>query len=117
MGSSQSSKPLMLSPVEKLKNGNGRAMRNGNGTKGKAIPGNIVENVERGRKKVSSSNGDRDSNGGNVYKKNELKEDELVNGWPKWLVENVPTDVLKNIVPKSADSYSKIDKVDPLTLF
>ncbi|KAL8466867.1 hypothetical protein ACS0TY_035799 [Phlomoides rotata] len=131
MGSSQSSKSLMLSPrreLEKLKlesgrEGRGRVTRrqesrNGDGTKGKAInggewnveKGNVVD-VERGRKKaVSSGNGDGDNNT-NVYKKNELREEELVNGWPKWLVENVPTDVLKNIVPKSADSYSKIDKL------
>lgn len=34
-----------------------------------------------------------------------------VNGWPRWLVMNVPRHVLEGLVPKSADSYDKIDKV------
>ncbi|KAK7391226.1 hypothetical protein VNO78_19638 [Psophocarpus tetragonolobus] len=38
-------------------------------------------------------------------------EDEMVNGWPKWLVDNVPTQVLSGLVPKSAESYKMIDKV------
>ncbi|KAK8916549.1 putative serine/threonine-protein kinase [Platanthera zijinensis] len=38
-------------------------------------------------------------------------EDELVDGWPRWLVNNIPRDVLAGLVPKSADSYIKIDKV------
>ncbi|PKI72023.1 hypothetical protein CRG98_007569 [Punica granatum] len=38
-------------------------------------------------------------------------EEETVDGWPKWLVNNVPRHVLKGLVPKSADSYDKIDKV------
>ncbi|XP_028557210.1 probable serine/threonine-protein kinase At1g54610 isoform X2 [Dendrobium catenatum] len=37
--------------------------------------------------------------------------DELVDGWPRWLVNNIPKDVLAGLVPKSADSYVKIDKV------
>lgn len=38
-------------------------------------------------------------------------DDELVDGWPRWLVNNIPKDVLAGLVPKSADSYVKIDKV------
>lgn len=38
-------------------------------------------------------------------------DDELVDGWPRWLVNNIPKDVLACLVPKSADSYVKIDKV------
>lgn len=38
-------------------------------------------------------------------------EDELVDGWPRWLVANIPSHVLAGLVPKSADSYVKIDKV------
>ncbi|PKA63550.1 putative serine/threonine-protein kinase [Apostasia shenzhenica] len=38
-------------------------------------------------------------------------EDELINGWPRWLVNNIPRKVLAGLVPKSADSYVKIDKV------
>ncbi|KAM5577561.1 putative serine/threonine-protein kinase [Rosa sericea] len=38
-------------------------------------------------------------------------DDEIVDGWPKWLVDNVPQDVLDGLVPKSADSYDKLAKV------
>nr|GMD53565.1 probable serine/threonine-protein kinase At1g54610 [Ipomoea batatas] len=37
--------------------------------------------------------------------------DELVDGWPKWLVDNIPKDVLDGLQPKSADSYDKLSKV------
>lgn len=38
-------------------------------------------------------------------------EQELIDGWPKWLVDNIPREALAGLVPKSADSYDKIDKV------
>ncbi|XP_009627812.1 probable serine/threonine-protein kinase At1g54610 [Nicotiana tomentosiformis] len=38
-------------------------------------------------------------------------EEELIDGWPKWLVDNIPREALAGLVPKSADSYDKIDKV------
>ncbi|ONK70332.1 uncharacterized protein A4U43_C05F32640 [Asparagus officinalis] len=38
-------------------------------------------------------------------------EDDLVDGWPRWLVNNVPRGVLDGLVPKSADSYEMIGKV------
>ncbi|KAJ1260493.1 hypothetical protein BS78_10G236500 [Paspalum vaginatum] len=39
------------------------------------------------------------------------REDELVDGWPTWLLDNVPREALDGIVPKSADAYDKIEKV------
>ncbi|PAN22689.1 hypothetical protein PAHAL_4G037400 [Panicum hallii] len=39
------------------------------------------------------------------------REDELVDGWPTWLLENVPREALQGIVPRSADAYDKIEKV------
>nr|GME04763.1 probable serine/threonine-protein kinase At1g54610 [Ipomoea batatas]GME18339.1 probable serine/threonine-protein kinase At1g54610 [Ipomoea batatas] len=39
------------------------------------------------------------------------REEELVDGWPKWLVDNIPREVLAGLVPKSADSFDKIDKI------
>ncbi|XP_041005764.1 probable serine/threonine-protein kinase At1g54610 isoform X1 [Juglans microcarpa x Juglans regia] len=36
---------------------------------------------------------------------------ELVDGWPKWLVDNVAGDLLAGLASKSADSYDKIAKV------
>ncbi|KAL8524361.1 hypothetical protein ACS0TY_014084 [Phlomoides rotata] len=53
----------------------------------------------RERKSSISSNG------------SEKDKDEEIDGWPKWLIDNIPRDVLKDIVPKSADSYVKIDKI------
>jgi len=38
-------------------------------------------------------------------------EDEMVDGWPRWLVDNVPAQVLAGLVPRSAESYKMIDKV------
>lgn len=49
----------------------------------------------------------RDRNGG----RKEKEEDELLDGWPKWLTDNIPKEVLAGIDPKSADNYDKIEKV------
>uniref|UniRef100_A0A0D9VF71 [RNA-polymerase]-subunit kinase n=1 Tax=Leersia perrieri TaxID=77586 RepID=A0A0D9VF71_9ORYZ len=38
------------------------------------------------------------------------REEELVDGWPTWLLDNVPREALQGIVPKSADAYDKIAK-------
>ncbi|KAF7812531.1 putative serine/threonine-protein kinase [Senna tora] len=38
-------------------------------------------------------------------------DDEMVDGWPRWLVDNVPREVLAGLIPKSAESYKMIDKV------
>ncbi|KAI3669360.1 hypothetical protein L6452_40593 [Arctium lappa] len=40
-----------------------------------------------------------------------IGSDELIDGWPKWLVDNIPKDVLANLVSKTADSYDKLAKV------
>ncbi|EOY16810.1 Serine/threonine-protein kinase [Theobroma cacao] len=37
--------------------------------------------------------------------------DEIVDGWPKWLIDNIPKEVLAGLVPKSAESYVKLDKI------
>lgn len=37
--------------------------------------------------------------------------EELVDGWPKWLLENIPREALEGLVPKGADSYDKLAKV------
>ncbi|XWS23518.1 hypothetical protein CRYUN_Cryun28dG0021200 [Craigia yunnanensis] len=37
--------------------------------------------------------------------------DEMVDGWPKWLIDNIPKEVLDGLVPKSAESYDKLDKI------
>nr|QYW07103.1 cyclin-dependent kinase like 4 [Dimocarpus longan] len=38
-------------------------------------------------------------------------EVETVDGWPKWLTDNIPRHVLAGLVPKSAEAYDKLDKV------
>lgn len=38
-------------------------------------------------------------------------EDELVDGWPHWLTDVVPRELLVGLVKKSADSYHKLNKV------
>lgn len=51
---------------------------------------------------------------GNVSKRfveEKIVKDELVDGWPRWLVDNIPSKVLAGLVPKSADSYEKLAKV------
>ncbi|KAK4417348.1 putative serine/threonine-protein kinase [Sesamum alatum] len=50
--------------------------------------------------------------GGNVVaQRKKIATDELVGGWPRWLVDNVPVDDLAGLVPKTADSYDKLAKV------
>lgn len=52
--------------------------------------------------------------GGNVSKRisvNKIDADEMVDGLPKWLAENVPRNVLSGLVAKTADSYDKLAKV------
>lgn len=55
------------------------------------------------------------SGGGNISKRmaslNVVGKERLLDGWPKWLTDNIPRDVLAGIVPRSADSYDKLDKV------
>lgn len=52
---------------------------------------------------------------GNVSRRMNVPEivggEELVDGWPKWLVENISREALAGLVPKSADSYDKLAKV------
>lgn len=131
MGSSQSSKTYVKSPVmelEKLRLVNGSvkegpirpvrpagAPKPSSRGKGRVEEGNGVEAERQIRKKASNSSSSVDGKSDGLMNKG--GEDELVDGWPKWLVDNIPSDVLKNIVPKSADSYTKIDKVNILCTF
>ncbi|KAL3513946.1 hypothetical protein ACH5RR_026663 [Cinchona calisaya] len=36
--------------------------------------------------------------------------DQLVDGWPKWLTDNIPKDALAGLTPRSAETYDKIGK-------
>ncbi|XP_068656319.1 probable serine/threonine-protein kinase At1g54610 [Aristolochia californica] len=54
--------------------------------------------------------------GGNVSRRIQSKRpsggiDEMVDGWPRWLTDNVPREALVGLIPKSAEAYDKLDKV------
>ncbi|KAK3027637.1 hypothetical protein RJ639_040244 [Escallonia herrerae] len=74
---------------------------------------NVAAGAGGGGAKISK--GEEGVNGvGNVSQRISVKKigaDELVDGWPKWLVDNIHKDVLAGLVPKSADSYDKLSKV------
>ncbi|XP_071728714.1 probable serine/threonine-protein kinase At1g54610 [Rutidosis leptorrhynchoides] len=40
-----------------------------------------------------------------------IGSDDLIGGWPKWLIDNIPSHVLANLVSKTADSYDKLAKI------
>ncbi|KAL7596737.1 hypothetical protein Lser_V15G30913 [Lactuca serriola] len=85
-----------------------------NGKEGKEA-GSTVRSTGSGG--TSSSGGGRGgSDGGVVTRRSSVSpkldnSDELVDGWPKWLTDNVPKDALDGLIPKSADAYDKLDKV------
>lgn len=37
--------------------------------------------------------------------------EEMVGGWPRWLSDNIPGEVLAKFIPKSAENYVMIEKV------
>lgn len=47
----------------------------------------------------------------------EVGGEEVVDGWPKWLTDNVPREVLGGLIPKSAENYDKLAKVSALEFF
>lgn len=72
------------------------------GEKEKPVPKEEKNKVREDAAKESKSSKDLDSN---------ESKNEFVDGWPKWLLDNIPTNVLAKLVPKSADSYEKLAKV------
>lgn len=89
--------------IERLKQQNGYLVKTG----GKSAGNN-------GEEKKISREDEREGNGGKVSQRVVVKKigtEELINGWPKWLVGNIPRDILANLVRKSADSYDKLGKV------
>ncbi|THG03313.1 hypothetical protein TEA_011324 [Camellia sinensis var. sinensis] len=85
----------------------------GSGTGGREEPKLITREVI---KKDSGGRGGGSGGGGNIPKRmnrslNLGGEEEMVDGWPKWLIDNIPKEVLAGIVPRSAESYDMLDKV------
>ncbi|KAH9691856.1 protein kinase domain-containing protein [Citrus sinensis] len=76
------------------------------------LPVNYDDFENGGEEKVSGEQRVRDNGTGTGTGKSGGGVDgKLVNGWPKWLTDNIPREVLAGLVPKSAESYDKIDKV------
>ncbi|XP_047181733.1 uncharacterized protein LOC124848131 [Vigna umbellata] len=82
----------------------------------------LKEKIERDNsnseaKGVARNDNKSDEVGENVPQRSQEKKNigahsEFVEGWPKWLVDNIPPNVLDSLVPKSVDSYEKLGKVD-----
>ncbi|KAI3451055.1 hypothetical protein Pfo_007720 [Paulownia fortunei] len=90
-----------------------KSLRGGNGAKNVANTGGGGGGRGGGEGKISRESERGINGGGNVSKRISVKKiaaEELVDGWPKWLVENVSRDALAGLVPKSADSYDKLAK-------
>lgn len=104
-------------------NSGGRNFNNSGGSGGSvgggtAVSGGGKEGARRssGSGGGSSSGGGRGgSDGGGVMRRSGSGRsddlEELVDGWPKWLTDNVPKHALDGLVPKSAEAYDKLDKV------
>ncbi|KAL1343456.1 hypothetical protein HN51_029846 [Arachis hypogaea] len=72
-----------------------------------AVPGGNNGESGKGKGGVTRERKKRE-----LAKKKTFEDDyEMVDGWPKWLVDNVPAQVFGGLVPKSAESYKMIDKV------
>lgn len=83
----------------------------------KKVVGHVVVNGGGDQQPQQKIVSDNISGENNVVKKAETVTNkyiggyEIVNGWPKWLVDNISEDVLAGLVPKTADSYVKLAKV------
>uniref|UniRef100_A0A7N0T8W5 Protein kinase domain-containing protein n=1 Tax=Kalanchoe fedtschenkoi TaxID=63787 RepID=A0A7N0T8W5_KALFE len=67
-----------------------------------------------GDKRGLSRDGGQEKNNGSLSQRivlNKIAADEYVDGWPKWLVENVPKEALDGLAKKTADSYDMLCKV------
>ncbi|KAK1587477.1 hypothetical protein Q3G72_013255 [Acer saccharum] len=74
----------------------------------------VVKNGGASGDKRVSGEGAGGGGGSRKSVRKKIGDDELVDGWPKWLVDNIPREVLAGLVPKSADSYDKLAKVEQL---
>ncbi|XP_076940438.1 putative serine/threonine-protein kinase At1g54610 [Bidens hawaiensis] len=120
-------KPLMDTSshhgIHKLKMENGyvRGSRKSNsggrnfGNSGESGGGGGGSKAVSGGRGSSSGGGRGGSDGGGVMRRSGSGRsddlEELVDGWPKWLTDNVPKDALHGLVPKSAEAYDKLDKI------
>lgn len=68
-------------------------------------------NFGRNQQKKKEERLESSSSKGNGIQRKAGDEDEVVDGWPKWLTDNIPSDALAGLTPRSAETYDKIDKV------
>lgn len=117
-------KPSPDSPpkgLQKLKSDNGYVKAGGGFAAARRSTGQRLVPVKDSAKTLRSASTKKNSSAGGsneeiFARKFELpkttEDDEvLVDGWPKWLVDNIPRDALSGLIPKSAESYDKLDKV------
>ncbi|KAK1361289.1 putative serine/threonine-protein kinase [Heracleum sosnowskyi] len=117
-------KPSEDSPpkgLQKLKSDNGYVKTGGGFAAARKSTGQRLVPVNNSAKTIRSASTKKNSSGsgseGEFFtRKLELQntiddEEVLVDGWPKWLTDNIPRDALAGLIPKSADSYDKLDKI------
>lgn len=102
---------------DSTKNSSTGSYGSGGGREGKSVGGG--GGGQEGKSVGGGPGGDgRGSNAENFARRFSTSKssgaDELVDGWPKWLTDNIPRDALAGLVPKSAESYDKLDKVSLL---
>ncbi|XWS15294.1 hypothetical protein CRYUN_Cryun35bG0083600 [Craigia yunnanensis] len=74
--------------------------------------GNADGAVAGGGTEVNFNGKEKQRSNETVEKRNVLVVgDEMVDGWPKWLIDNIPKEVFAGLAPKSAESYDKLDKI------
>ncbi|RVW48931.1 putative serine/threonine-protein kinase [Vitis vinifera] len=127
MGSVQAKSSMNSPPrgLEKLKMDNGYVSKAaGRRSTGQRYPDKDSGRVlrpESGSNKVLFVSGDgggeeksinkeekRDDGGSEV---SHVKGKEIVDGWPNWLTDNIPKKALAGLVPRSAESFEKLDKI------
>ncbi|KAG6717234.1 hypothetical protein I3842_04G088200 [Carya illinoinensis] len=77
----------------------------------KHIVGAVNTERDGGGDRVVVREREKSGNASKRFRSKKIGGDELVGGWPKWLVDNVPGDLLSGLVSKSADSYDKLAKI------
>ncbi|KAL8152146.1 hypothetical protein V2J09_021954 [Rumex salicifolius] len=73
----------------------------------------ISQESGRGYKREGEgpSGGHRNKVPDEINRGNGIREAGFRNGWPLWLIDNVPREILSDLFPKTADSYHKLAKI------
>lgn len=101
-------KQVLVEPIKVFRHGMDR-----NGSSKSMLPA-VSGGMGVEKRSVFSRDGPNEKNNGSLSQRIVLKKieaDEYVDGWPKWLVENVPKEALHGLAKRTADSYDKVAKV------